>query len=352
MNPLLSVAVITYNHGKFIRRALESVVSQEVQFPIEVCIGDDQSNDGTQEICQEFKERYPRVVRLYSRDRADSNRLAYSAPFLFNVFETLKSCRGKYIALLEGDDYWTDPQKLAEQVKFLERQHDYNVVFHNILEDINGVVKERFPEHCELANENRDFGPEHLWFPLRIQTSSAVVRNGTFEELYSEAFRAAAGYDVPLFFLASRTGRIRYFHRCMGVYRIHPHGVWSGSDSKSHYAMSLSIFAPIVAMGITKDKAEHNLRSLIDYNAFQLARRVSGADEFFSCLPESVRSSLWSSMLSGWSSQAAVMAILDSQQLIHQYKNSRKYRIGHCLMVPIERLFGLWRAKRLSGKCD
>ncbi|MGI9517093.1 MAG: glycosyltransferase family 2 protein, partial [Pirellulaceae bacterium] len=110
--PLVSVCMITYNHAPYIARALDSVICQETSFPFEICLGEDESSDGTREICEEYARRYPDLIRMFCRSRNDVIYVDGHATGRFNLLETLKSCRGKYIALLEGDDYWCHPQKL------------------------------------------------------------------------------------------------------------------------------------------------------------------------------------------------------------------------------------------------
>ncbi len=123
-DPKLSVILITYNHEKYIRKALDSVLSQETDFPFEVVIGEDCSPDDTRNICKEYKKKYPDQVRLVSRDKNTGR------PTL-NVYETTMKCRGEYLAYLEGDDYWTDTHKLQKQVDFLESHPEYIACTHS-----------------------------------------------------------------------------------------------------------------------------------------------------------------------------------------------------------------------------
>lgn len=112
-DPLLSVLFITYNHESYLRQSLDSVLMQETDFEFEIVVGEDCSTDNTREILKEYKERYPGKIRLLFRERN------FGRPTL-NVYETAMACRGKYIATLEGDDYWTDSHKLQKAVDHLE----------------------------------------------------------------------------------------------------------------------------------------------------------------------------------------------------------------------------------------
>lgn len=132
MDYKLSVIFITYNHEKYVERAIKSVLEQETNFPFEVIIGDDCSTDSTRQILDEIAAAYPphepsfsgdRQVRFVKRDKNTGR------PTL-NVYETTQECTGEYLAYLEGDDYWTDKHKLQKQVDFLEAHAEYIAVTH------------------------------------------------------------------------------------------------------------------------------------------------------------------------------------------------------------------------------
>lgn len=110
--PLVSVRTSTYNHGKYIRQCIEGVLMQKTDFPFEYIIGEDCSTDDTMDIVKEYAEKYPDVIRVVTADR--------NVGMKGNGVRCIERCRGKYIAICEGDDYWTDPFKLQRQVDFLE----------------------------------------------------------------------------------------------------------------------------------------------------------------------------------------------------------------------------------------
>ena len=119
--PLVSICVQTYQHVDFIKDCLDGILKQETSFPFEILLGEDASTDGTREICLEYAEKYPDKIRLFLHHRENNIKINGKPTgrfiFLYNMF----SARGKYIALCEGDDYWTDPLKLQKQVGFLEK---------------------------------------------------------------------------------------------------------------------------------------------------------------------------------------------------------------------------------------
>ena len=131
----VSVIFITYNHEKYVEKALRSVLNQKTNFPFEVVVGEDHSGDNTAEILKRIAADYPpheptsendKQVRLYLREENTGGR-----PTL-NVYETTKRCSGKYLAYLEGDDYWTDTHKLQKQIDFLESHPEYIAVTHDM----------------------------------------------------------------------------------------------------------------------------------------------------------------------------------------------------------------------------
>lgn len=130
ITPLVSVVVTTYQHGSYITECLDSILMQEIKFPVEIIIGDDGSVDGTQEICKEYAKKYSDKIRLFIRDR---NLSQYSDTknriIRFNGVWNRMSARGKYIAICEGDDYWIDPSKLQKQIDLLEADSKYGLCY-------------------------------------------------------------------------------------------------------------------------------------------------------------------------------------------------------------------------------
>ena len=131
--PLVSVAIITYNHAAWIARAMDGVLQQETRFPFELVIGEDCSTDGTREIVREYANRYPEIIRLVTSER---NVGAFN-----NAIRTRKACRGNYLAFCEGDDYWHRPDKLEKQIKYLERHPECGLVYSSY--DVDDVKRGR-----------------------------------------------------------------------------------------------------------------------------------------------------------------------------------------------------------------
>jgi glycosyltransferase involved in cell wall biosynthesis len=169
--PLVSVCVITYQHAAFIRQCLDSILAQETSFPFEIVIGEDESSDGTREICIEYAHRHPDRIRLYLRSRALSNIESHGRTARLNGTWTRRAARGKYVALCEGDDYWTAVDKLEKQAQFLERHPECSMCFHNAL-----LVFEDGSESPRLSYRSEDMRPFYAVTDLLrenfIQTAS------------------------------------------------------------------------------------------------------------------------------------------------------------------------------------
>ena len=154
---LVSICCITYNQKEYIRDALEGFMNQKTDFAYEVLIHDDASTDGTAQIIQEYADRYPQMIKpILQRENQYSKGLS-------NVSGTYNfpRVRGRYIAMCEGDDYWTDETKLQRQADFLENHPDCSLVFHSARVDVQGrAVTER---RMRPYDGDRRITPEEIW---------------------------------------------------------------------------------------------------------------------------------------------------------------------------------------------
>lgn len=214
-NPLVSTLMISYNHEAFISQAIKGVLMQKTNFPIELIIGEDYSIDGTREICFEYQQKYPEIIRVLPREE--------NLGMMPNFVDAFKSCRGKYIALCEGDDYWTDLNKLQKQIDFLEANSDFVICFHNmqvVYEDGN------LQPHISNVNQQQITTFEDLAAKNFIQTASCCFRNNLFGDFPKWFVNMSVG-DWVLHLLNAQYGKIMYLDEVMGVYRVHEQGAWS-----------------------------------------------------------------------------------------------------------------------------
>ncbi|HBR15088.1 MAG TPA: glycosyl transferase family 2 [Candidatus Omnitrophica bacterium] len=213
--PKVSVKMVTYNHESFIAQAIESVLMQEVEFDYEIVIGEDSSTDGTRGIVLDYQKRYPDRVRLLLTDRNRGRR--------HNFLQTLKACRGKYVAMLDGDDYWTSPRKLQKQADFLDTHPGCAICFHNaVMIYENGKAPRLY--HREKLKQILKL--EDLLYGNIMPTCATMFRNHLFDE-FPGLFDPLPFGDWPLQILNARHGDIGYLDEVMSVYRIHSGGLWS-----------------------------------------------------------------------------------------------------------------------------
>lgn len=210
---VLSIWMITYNQEKFIRKAIESILMQKTNFDFELVIGEDCSTDATREICLEYKNKFPDKIKLLLPEK--------NLGMIHNFISTLEACNGKYIALCEGDDYWTDIHKLQTQVEFLETNPEYVLSFHNVfnLNEAN-QSKDRFIQKKIPSNLNTEYLIENEW---TVPTCSMVFRNTN--EALPEWFKKIKHSDYTLQLILSNYGLFHYHDAIMGTYRIHSAGI-------------------------------------------------------------------------------------------------------------------------------
>lgn len=224
--PLVSIDCITYNHENFIRDAIEGFLMQKTTFPVEILIHDDASTDKTADIIREYENKYPDIIKpIYQFDNKYSKGISVSETYNF------PRARGKYIAMCEGDDYWTDPSKLQKQVDFLEVNSDCSLCFHA-------------SKHIKNNNLN-DYSihkPRSIPKDNRFEMKDVILGGGGFMATNSMVFhrehilerpiwmdKAPVG-DGPLMLLLATKGKIGYIDEVMSVYRVMSSSTsWSAS---------------------------------------------------------------------------------------------------------------------------
>ena len=211
ITPKVSIITISYNQESYIREALDSFVMQKTNFNFEVIIGDDGSSDKTQSIIQEYADKYPTIIRPVLRTK---NIGAWQ-----NFIDVIKRARGNYIALCEGDDYWTDKFKLQKQVDFLEKHSDYALCFHPVI-----VYREDTKEKTTFPDtKNKDeFTVENLLRNNFIQTNSVMYRKQSYSKLAVDVMPG----DWYLHLYHAQYGKIGFIDKEMSVYRRHQNGIW------------------------------------------------------------------------------------------------------------------------------
>lgn len=225
--PLVSICSITYNHAPYIRQCLDGFLMQKTKFRYEIIIHDDASTDGTTEIIKEYAEKHPDLITpIFQKENQYSKGIRGMFPrFCF------PHAKGKYIALCEGDDYWTDPLKLQKQVDFLESHPDYVMCSHRfkLYMQKEGIYKDDWygevPNGITYELKSLIHG---FWFhvPLTVMFRRDILCLAEYEKYpYSK--------DATLFFHLLQKGRGFMIPEFMGMYRVHSGGVWSGVSEGS-----------------------------------------------------------------------------------------------------------------------
>ena len=264
-NILVSVCMVSYNQEAYIKEALDSVLNQKTTFNFEVIISDDCSKDNTLAILREYECKYSNRLRIVSGDR--------NIGYPNNQRRSLENANGKYIALCDGDDYWTDSYKLQKQVDYLEAHPECAICFHNVMHIYDGTSAERsllnpldFP--TELTVEDMI---TRKWF---LPTNSEVFRREylTFPSWYDSVLHI----DYVLNLLMSFRGGLHYMPDVMAVYRHtnisvnaqHKDGEWG---YMIFHSQTMKVILENVLL-IAEDKYHQLLKNRISFYEIEIAK--------------------------------------------------------------------------------
>jgi glycosyltransferase involved in cell wall biosynthesis len=213
----VSVCMITYNHERFIREAIDSVLMQKGDFDSELVIAEDCSTDSTRDILLEYQKKHPDRIRLLLNQKNIGGN--------HNLIHALSECKGEYIALLEGDDFWTSPEKLHKQVEYMDTHPECSLCFHKaiIFYDSNNLKKESLIPSRKIkpVSTIEDLLQENF-----IPTLSVMYRRKNIPSI-PEHLTGFWMFDWPLHILVAKTGKIGYLDDTMGKYRRHDTSVCS-----------------------------------------------------------------------------------------------------------------------------
>ena len=236
----VSACIITYNQQDYIKDCLDGAINQVLDYDYEIVIGDDCSTDNTFRICQEYANKYPDKIRFLSRDK--------NLGMAKNWIATIKECDGKYIAMCEGDDYWTDTDKLQKQVDILETNTDYVLSFHKVsvlktngefVEDFLTNVPQTYQDIITLAKQGN-----------YIHTPSVVFRNIIKE--FPFEFEQCPIVDYFLYMMLAEHGKLSYSEEKMCVYRFGI-GIYSGAQMRKKIENNLKLFTMLVSYSKQND---------------------------------------------------------------------------------------------------
>ena len=225
----VSVLMLSYNQEAYIEDAVRSVMHQLTDFDFRLVIGDDCSTDSTLAICRRLQTEYgANRIEILPSDR--------NVGLLANFKRTFEACSGIYIAICEGDDYWTDRMKLQIQADFLDSHPDYSTCVHRVVnyyQDEGTLSKSNGGQKAE--NDIIDLARSNF-----ISNVSAMFRRGLFGDL-PEWMLNVATYDYAIHLMNAEYGKIHYINRCMAVYRKHRSALWSQSGAEKQYIMAMTV---------------------------------------------------------------------------------------------------------------
>lgn len=225
--PMVSVRFMVYNNEPYIRQAIESILTQETTFKVEIVVGDDFSSDETLNIIKGYESTENVKIRILQRDvNGEYWEKRKKLGHRYNFTNIISHCNGKYLALLDGDDYWTDPYKLQKQYDFMESNPDTAICFHRAHTLKNNELN-LHPVPKEVLNSKFDY-IELLHHYNFITTASVMIRKPE-NFLLPEWFKVIPFGDLGLYKIVSQNKfKIACLNEVMSVYRVHASGIYSG----------------------------------------------------------------------------------------------------------------------------
>ena len=267
----VSACIITYDHENFIEACLNGAINQEINCDYEIVIGDDCSNDRTSEICENYSKKYPNLIKYFRRKK--------NLGMIGNWIETINDCSGKYIALCEGDDYWTDSSKLQKQFDILERNRDYSLCLGN-LECVDEVKSRRY--NRILTNVDLDITTEDLLRnPFYGMTASGFMRSDFLKKELNSLTKWPLAGEVATWLIASKYGKIKVLKDVLGVYRINSGSIHLTSNYQNKDLINEKKFDFHLELEAYFEKGEiKELNLILFYLLFEKVRVIRKSNNF------------------------------------------------------------------------
>lgn len=253
--PLVSIFICTYNQEAYVKETLDSFLVQDCKFDFEIIIAEDHSKDRTLEICNEYSKKHPDKITILSREK--------NLGLINNFFQGITKCKGKYIAMCGGDDYWTDETKLRKQVTFLEENDDYVITYtDSVMQDNSGTII----SNTEVGLENqRDFSELELQKGAFISPRTMVFRNILdFNEIN---YVGITQEDVFLISMLGKHGKGKYIENIKpSVYRILENSIWSSQSEIEKLFSSLPTYKRLITLHKNNIEIMKYFKELVHHN--------------------------------------------------------------------------------------
>ncbi len=323
--PLVSIICPTYNHEKYISQAIEGFLMQKTSFPFEIIMHDDASTDKTADIIRQYESKYPSYFRnIYQKE----NQFSKSGDNIIKL--TFAAARGKYIAVCEGDDYWTDSEKLQRQADFLENNSNYNISFHRVYE-LNDSQLILSTWNSEV--EEKTFNIDELSRKNFIYTLSVMFRKSVVQHI-PEWLSTLPACDYALHLLYTNDGLIKYFPEPMAVYRRHSGGVWGGKSERFQVENWILVLKKLSEEFLAPSQVNLNLRyQLAEYTQKLAKIHLKEEDKkgYYNLLSESLK----------YSEEYTRDWVISNNQRIDSILYSKEYKWGSRLLYPIKKLVNI-----------
>ncbi len=256
--PMVSIQCLTYNHEKYIRQAIEGFLMQKTNFPFEIIIHDDASIDNTAKIIKEYEEKYPNIIKaIYQTENQYSKETGIVKSFVYPIV------KGKYIAICEGDDYWTDENKLQKQYDFMEKNPDYSLCLHSAtLHYCDGSLLDyTFP----AIEQNRDFSIEEIIMGDggMFATNSVFAKRDILINK-PECFSVKGFGDYQIFIYAAISGKVYCMADNMSTYNYGVEGSWTNRIWKDSKKRTKHIYDKIQMLANVDEYYDRKFHDIIE----------------------------------------------------------------------------------------
>lgn len=231
--PMVSICCITFKHENYIRECLDGFVNQKTNFQFEVIVHDDASPDKTADIVREYEAKYPDIIKpIYQTENQYSKKIKSLWKHVF------PRCRGKYIAICEGDDFWCDPNKLQMQYDFMEANPDYSLCMHGRY-ILDCFTKQYIPAPFikNFPEDGKEFAHRTACGEYLFATQTIFIRKSCFDSKFDDMFRDSAKApmsDLQIAFHLGLAGNVKYIPQRMAVYRRAPGSATNNAKGVRH----------------------------------------------------------------------------------------------------------------------